>query len=82
MLIDSMYRIRAVSRKLLTEKMRESHATDEREKKKDIMSLLVRVRKESLENEPGAWSMDDEGMVDQVVRFSLFTLHLGLLINH
>ena len=39
----------------------------EKERKKDIMSLLVRARKESLESEPTGWSMGDDAMMDQVV---------------
>lgn len=49
--------------------MRESHATEmEQKRKKDIMSLLVRARKESLESEPTGYSSSDEAMMDQVVR--------------
>jgi hypothetical protein len=54
---------------MLDQKMLESHAdVMEKERKKDIMSLLVRARKESLESEPGAWSLSDKAMMDQVVR--------------
>ncbi|KAF9441620.1 cytochrome P450 [Macrolepiota fuliginosa MF-IS2] len=71
-IISSMHRIREISREMLEEKMRDSegHATEmDRERKKDIMSLLVRARKESLESEPGGWSMGDEAMMDQVLTF-------------
>jgi hypothetical protein len=67
--IDSMYIIRRISKRRLEEKMRESHATEmEQKRKKDIMSLLVRARKESLESEPTGYSSSDEAMMDQVVR--------------
>jgi hypothetical protein len=56
---------------MLEEKLRESHVSEmEQERKKDIMSLLVRARKESLElNEPKGYVLSDEAMMDQVVRF-------------
>lgn len=72
-MIDSMHKIREISKGMLEEKMREGHAVVmEQERKKDIMSLLVRARKESLENEPGGWNLSDEAMMDQVVRSYIF----------
>jgi hypothetical protein len=69
---------------MLEEKMLESHAdVMEKERKKDIMSLLVRARKESLESEPGAWSLSDKAMMDQVVGFCcfcLFSFHPDFLV--
>jgi len=54
---------------MLQEKLKESHATEmEGERKKDIMSLLVRGRKESLVSEPSGYTLSDEAMMDQVVR--------------
>lgn len=43
-----------------------------KEGKKDIMDLLVRARKESLESEPSGWSTGDKAMMDQVVSNSYF----------
>lgn len=68
--VESMHKIREISREMLEEKLRESHATEmEQERKKDIMSLLVRARKESLESEPMGYSLSDEAMMDQVLTF-------------
>ncbi|KAJ3563859.1 hypothetical protein NP233_g8666 [Leucocoprinus birnbaumii] len=68
--IESMYKIRQISKRMLEQKLRESHVTEmEQERKKDIMSLLVRARKETLESEPTGYSLSDEAMVDQVLTF-------------
>ncbi|KXN85180.1 Cytochrome P450 3A29 [Leucoagaricus sp. SymC.cos] len=69
-IIDSMYTIRRISKGMLEEKLRESHTTEmEQERKKDIMSLLVRARRESLENEPSGYTSNDAAMMDQVLTF-------------
>ncbi|KXN89724.1 Cytochrome P450 3A12 [Leucoagaricus sp. SymC.cos] len=68
--IESMNTIKGISKEILKEKMRESHAVEmEQERKKDIMSLLVRARKESLENELTGYTLSDAAMVDQVLTF-------------
>ncbi|XP_006457133.1 hypothetical protein AGABI2DRAFT_123000 [Agaricus bisporus var. bisporus H97] len=70
--IESMHQIRTISKRMLDQKMRDESHSDvmERERKKDIMSLLVRARKESLESQPrGSWSLSDEAMMDQVLTF-------------
>lgn len=73
--VESMTTIRGISRSMLEEKLRESHASEmEQERKKDIMSLLVRARKENLEHEPAGYSLSDEAMMDQVVRSHTFLL--------
>ncbi|KAF9445293.1 cytochrome P450 [Macrolepiota fuliginosa MF-IS2] len=73
-IIDAMHRIRAHSRGLLEEKMRESMLNAEMDldtdtERKDIMSLLVKARKESLASEPGGWSLGDQALKDQVLTF-------------
>ena len=68
-----MYRIRAISRRILAEKIAEDAAIggDDRASKKDIMSLLVRARAAG-EKGPaamnGEYKLTDEAMVDQMVR--------------
>jgi len=79
-IIDSMHQIRQISKRMLEEKLRESHATEmDGGRRKDIMSLLVRARKENLENEPSGYSLSDEALTDQVVRIIFF--HLKTQLN-
>ncbi|PFH48129.1 hypothetical protein AMATHDRAFT_66232 [Amanita thiersii Skay4041] len=68
-LIDSMHTIKAVSVRLLSEKMNDSIALSDIEAKRDIMSLLVRARKADLEKDSTAYAMSDKAMVDQVLTF-------------
>jgi hypothetical protein len=68
-LIDAMYRIRRISRRMLQEKMSDSSvALNDSDTKKDIMSILVRARKAELEGGKDGYTMDDRAMMDQVVR--------------
>lgn len=79
-IIDSMHQIRQISKRMLEEKLKESHATEmDGGRRKDIMSLLVRARKENLENEPSGYSLSDEALTDQVVRIIFF--HLKAQLN-
>lgn len=66
-LVDSMHRIRAVSREMLASKMADAAtiSAEDTHAKKDIMSLLVRAR--SAEKDQGAYKMSDEAMMNQVV---------------
>ncbi|KAJ7223114.1 cytochrome P450 [Mycena pura] len=68
-LVDSMYRIRAISAAMLREKTADlSVSPDDISTKKDIMSLLVRARK--VELDAGSTdTMSDTAMVDQVLTF-------------
>ncbi|KAJ7141836.1 cytochrome P450 [Mycena crocata] len=69
-LIDSMHRIRRLSRQMLKEKVGDlSVAPEDMSTKRDIMSLLVRARKAELERDPAAEAMSDTAMVDQVLTF-------------
>ncbi|KAL9708800.1 hypothetical protein Ac2012v2_007954 [Leucoagaricus gongylophorus] len=69
-IIDSMHQIRQISKRMLEEKLKESHATEmDGGGRKDIMSLLVRARKENSENEPSGYSLSDEALTDQVLTF-------------
>ncbi|KAJ6554010.1 cytochrome P450 [Mycena vulgaris] len=69
-LVESMYRIRAISAAMLRNKTSDlSVAPDDTTTKKDIMSLLVRARKADLATDPRADAMTDTAMVDQVLTF-------------
>ncbi|KAJ7619418.1 cytochrome P450 [Roridomyces roridus] len=69
-LIDSLHRIRTISRKMLREKTEDlSVAPEDMSTKKDIMSLLVRARKAELDADPSVEAMSDTAMVDQVLTF-------------
>lgn len=78
-----MHQIRQISKRMLQEKLKENHATEmEGERKKDIMSLLVRGRKESLASEPSGYALSDEAMMDQVVRVFFFSCYCFALKQH
>lgn len=78
-----MHQIRQISQRMLQEKLKENHATEmEGERKKDIMSLLVRGRKESLASEPSGYTLSDEAMMDQVVRVFFFSCYCFALKQH
>ncbi|KAG6879651.1 hypothetical protein C0992_000093 [Termitomyces sp. T32_za158] len=69
-LIDSMYRIKRVSAKILRQKMEESAVlSSDTEAKRDIMSLLVRARKADLDKDKTVYAMSDRAMMDQVLTF-------------
>ncbi|KAJ7754983.1 cytochrome P450 [Mycena maculata] len=69
-MIDSMYRIRTISREMLRAKTADlSVAPEDMTTKRDIMSLLVRARKAELDADPRADAMTDTAMVDQVLTF-------------
>ena len=83
-MMDSMRRIRAVSRDLLTEKLNESLfiTSDDRLSKRDIMSLLIHARTnaEKVEMDPKSekttfssdeYRMSNDEMIEQMVRISL-----------
>lgn len=65
---DSMYRIRAVSAKMLEEKLADAaqvNASDTAAKR-DIMSLLIRAR---IADKGDGYHMSDQAMMDQVLTF-------------
>ncbi|KAI0319932.1 cytochrome P450, partial [Amylostereum chailletii] len=62
-LVDTMHRIRALSRRILREKIAED---DDRASKKDIMSLLVRARRGEAKD---GYQLNDDALVDQVLTF-------------
>ncbi|KAI0041379.1 cytochrome P450 [Auriscalpium vulgare] len=65
--IDSLYRLRRVSRKMLAEKLADSAVNvDDFSAKKDIMSLLVRARNGETKD---GYKLSDEALVDQVLTF-------------
>jgi len=68
-LVDSMHRIKAVSRAILDERMREAQVVGltDVEAKRDIMSLLVRARMS--DKDETAFKMNDDQMMDQVLTF-------------
>jgi hypothetical protein len=69
-LVDSLYRIRTISREMLRSKTADlSVSPDDTTTKKDIMSLLVRAWKADLDTDPTADAMSDTAMVDQVLIF-------------
>ncbi|KAH7099367.1 cytochrome P450 [Auriculariales sp. MPI-PUGE-AT-0066] len=67
--IESMHCIKRVSRDILRERMEEAMIVgrDDVETKRDIMSILVRARLTT--KEEGAYRMDDEQMMNQVLTF-------------
>ncbi|KAK0202604.1 cytochrome P450 [Desarmillaria ectypa] len=70
-LLDSMHRIRKISRQILSEKMKDLEesgiSTNDMHAKKDIMSLLMRAR--ANETDQLGYAMSDNIMVDQVLTF-------------
>ncbi|THH17045.1 hypothetical protein EW146_g3696 [Bondarzewia mesenterica] len=70
--IDSVYRIRKISARILKNKIAEAQAVCLKDTvaKKDIMSLLVRARKvEEHGREEDDYKLTDEALVDQVLTF-------------
>ncbi|KAJ7248354.1 cytochrome P450, partial [Mycena rebaudengoi] len=75
LLVDSMHRIRKISREILRAKTADlSVPPDDVSTKQDIMSLMVRAHKAELDANPVAEVMSDMAMVDQVFTF-LITGH-------
>lgn len=70
-LLDSMHRIRKVSRQILSEKIKDLEesgvSADDMHGKKDIMSLLMRAR--ANETDQRGYAMSNNIMVDQVLIF-------------
>ncbi|KAI0041381.1 cytochrome P450 [Auriscalpium vulgare] len=65
--IDSLHRLRRLSRKMLAEKLADSAVNvDDFSTKKDIMSLLVRARNGETKD---GYKLSDEALVDQVLTF-------------
>ncbi|KIJ40525.1 hypothetical protein M422DRAFT_256491 [Sphaerobolus stellatus SS14] len=64
-LVSSMNKIMAISRQMLDEKLQEADVKDS-QSKKDIMSLLVRVRITETGN---AYKMTDQDLMEQVLTF-------------
>ncbi|KIJ40533.1 hypothetical protein M422DRAFT_173588, partial [Sphaerobolus stellatus SS14] len=64
-LVSSMHRIMAISRQMLDEKLQEADLKDS-QTKKDIMSLLVRARRNETEN---VYKMTDQDLIEQVLTF-------------
>lgn len=88
-LIESMSRIRRISRQILADKIHDSGVTAaDLSTKKDIMSIMVRARKgdEDAEEkgEPqakhGVYKLSDEALVDQVVSCIRFFCEEGTFI--
>lgn len=69
-LVESMHKIRQLSKKMLEEKLRESSHVSDMDAKRDIMSILVRARKAEQEGNTANYTMNDQAMMDQVVRGS------------
>jgi cytochrome P450 len=75
LLIDSMHRIRKISREILRAKTADlSVPLDDMSTKQDIMSLIVRAHKAELDANPVAEVISDKAMVDQVLNI-LITGH-------
>ncbi|KAJ7593064.1 cytochrome P450 [Mycena floridula] len=78
-LIDSMHRIKAISRKILQEKLSENVIPGDTDSRRDIMSLLLKARKaESASLSPekfspstgtGGYQMSDDMIMNQVLTF-------------
>ncbi len=66
-LIESMYKIRQLSKRMLEDKLRESVHVSDMDAKRDIMSILVRARKAEREGKTESYAMNDQAMMDQVV---------------
>ncbi|PBK99440.1 cytochrome P450 [Armillaria gallica] len=70
-LLDSMHRIRKISRQILSEKIKDLEesgvSADDMHAKRDIMSLLMRAR--ANDTEQRGYAMSDNIMVDQVLTF-------------
>ncbi|KAK0467030.1 cytochrome P450 [Desarmillaria tabescens] len=70
-LLDSMHRIRKISRQILSEKVKDLEesgiSANDMHAKKDIMSLLMRAR--ASETGQRGYAMNDNIMVDQVLTF-------------
>ncbi|KIJ40563.1 hypothetical protein M422DRAFT_32212 [Sphaerobolus stellatus SS14] len=64
-LVSSMNRIMAISRQMLDEKLQEADVKDS-QTKKDIMSLLVRARRNETDN---VYKMTDQDLMEQVLTF-------------
>jgi cytochrome P450 len=75
-LVESMYKIRRLSRQLLHDKLQEAAHVSDIDAKRDIMNILVRAQKADKEGGEG-YKMNDRAMMDQVVRFFQHTLILG-----
>ncbi|KAF7339123.1 hypothetical protein MVEN_01989000 [Mycena venus] len=73
LLIDSLHRIRTISREILRAN---TVVPDDRSTKKDIMSLMLHARKAELNANPISEAMSDMAMVDQVLTY-LATGHEG-----
>ncbi|KAM6492864.1 Cytochrome P450 [Amanita muscaria] len=69
LLVESMQSITQLARGILDEKILESASESAIEAKRDIMSILVRARKEELEKGPTAYTISDEVLTDQVLTF-------------
>ena len=80
-LLDSMHRIKSISRNILNEKLINAGVpAGDRQTKKDIMSLLVKARQvemekpslgTGMEEEEESYTMSDEMIMNQVVRHRL-----------
>ncbi|KAH8827394.1 cytochrome P450 [Flagelloscypha sp. PMI_526] len=71
-LVDTMHRIRAVSRQILKEKLAEASqfGLSEVQEKRDIMSILIREREaEKAQLGGGNITMNNQAMMDQVLTF-------------
>ncbi|KAM6492860.1 Cytochrome P450 [Amanita muscaria] len=69
LLVESMQSITQLARGILDEKIKESASESAIEAKRDIMSILVRARKEELEKGPTVYTISDDVLTDQVLTF-------------
>jgi hypothetical protein len=65
-----MYEIRKLSKKMLEDKLRETAHVSDVDAKRDIMSILVRAKKVEQQGSSEQYAMNDQAMMDQVVRVS------------
>ncbi len=68
-MIDCMHHIKAVSAKLLAEKLSDASTVSDIDSNKDIMSILLRARMSGDEKDNDGDVMSDQAMMDQVLTF-------------
>ncbi len=67
--MDCMRRIKAVSAKLLVQKISDASTVSDIESKKDIMSILLRARMSGGEKDNDGYMLSDQAMMSQVLTF-------------
>ncbi|KAF8906184.1 cytochrome P450 [Mucidula mucida] len=68
-MMDCMRRIKAVSAKLLVQKISDASTVSDIESKKDIMSILLRARMSGGEKDNDGYMLSDQAMMSQVLTF-------------